>query len=174
MLDACGDDEHVVWAEVYVPISELDDELPTSDHEEFIGVWMSVPDELAKELHNFHVVVVDARQASRLPVLGNKVKGISYVTNFVCHAPRLSERAASHRLNDSQTNRLRSTVSSPIPQRTISRPVQRLLLVVEHSLKEIVHDCVGLGRALEEEEVAGRIDAAKCRSRDGRRHFLPR
>ena len=85
MLDTCRDDEYVIRAEVDIAVTQLNGEVAAAHHEEFVGVWMRMPDKLALQLDHFDVVVVDARQAARLPIVGDTVEGIRNVSNIVCH-----------------------------------------------------------------------------------------
>jgi SAM-dependent methyltransferase len=64
VLDAAGDDEELARREHHVAVSHLNGELSFEDHEELAGVGVPVPGELALELHDPDVVVVDLRDAA--------------------------------------------------------------------------------------------------------------
>ena len=40
MLDACRNDEYVIWAKVDISVTQLNGEVACAHHEEFVGVWM--------------------------------------------------------------------------------------------------------------------------------------
>ncbi|MNJ04786.1 hypothetical protein D3C73_1657050 [compost metagenome] len=73
MLGPLGDHVDVVRPEHHIAVAELNGEIPTDDHEQFVGIGMSVPNEFALNFHNFHVVIVDAGQPVRLPVRRDRI-----------------------------------------------------------------------------------------------------
>jgi hypothetical protein len=69
VLDATRNDEQFPLVEFDVAIGKLDRQVPFEDEEEVIGVVVLVPDELAFDLDDANIVVVDASDDLRLPVL---------------------------------------------------------------------------------------------------------
>jgi len=69
VLDAARYDEKLARAEYDITISQLDGELSVEDQEELIGVGVPVPGELALDLHDPDVVIVDLGNLLRRPVL---------------------------------------------------------------------------------------------------------
>jgi hypothetical protein len=59
VLDTAGDDEELPRPEHHIAVSQLNGELSVEDQEELVGVGVPVPGELALELHDPDVVVVD-------------------------------------------------------------------------------------------------------------------
>lgn len=53
----------------YVPVSELHDHLTFCHHEQLILVFMMMPVELSRELHEFNVEPVDFPRDLRAPVI---------------------------------------------------------------------------------------------------------
>jgi hypothetical protein len=102
MLDTCRDDKYIIRAEVDISVTQLNGEVAGAHHEEFVGLWMCMPDKLALQLHYFDVVVVDARQAARLPIVGDAVKGIRNISNIVCHVSIMPRWPSSVPLSDTK------------------------------------------------------------------------
>src|SRR5215510_4495667 len=69
VLDAAGDDEELSRREHHIAVSHLNGELSVEDEEELVGVGVPVPGELALNLHDPDVVVVDLGNLLRQPVL---------------------------------------------------------------------------------------------------------
>src|ERR1022692_3043934 len=69
VLDTARHDEEFPRPQHDVAIAQLDGELPVQDQEELIGVGVLVPGELALNLHDPDVVVVDPGNFLRRPVL---------------------------------------------------------------------------------------------------------
>lgn len=61
MLHALRDNEELPRLEVDFAVPRLDRQLAVNNEEQLVGVLEGVPDELALELHDFDVVVVQAR-----------------------------------------------------------------------------------------------------------------
>lgn len=67
--------EHVVRAKDDVAVTEFDRQFTANHHEQLIGVGVGMPDKLSVQLDYLDVIVIDACQAVRLPVLRNSRKG---------------------------------------------------------------------------------------------------
>jgi len=71
MFDALGDHKEFVRAEHNVAVPQLDRELSLHHQKQLIGLGVTVPHELPLQFDDLHIVIVDARNAVGLPVLGD-------------------------------------------------------------------------------------------------------
>jgi hypothetical protein len=69
MLDAPRDNEHLALRQLDVAVAKLDGHPSGQDEKEVVGVLVLVPDELALDLDDANVVLVDPGDDLRLPVL---------------------------------------------------------------------------------------------------------
>lgn len=84
-------DQYLVWTEVHISVTGPHGELVRSHHEEFVPFRMSEPDKIAQKLYDFDVIIVDVRQAARLPMVKGKAEGIGYISQSICHASMTRE-----------------------------------------------------------------------------------
>lgn len=91
VLGNSRNDQYIVWTEVHISVTGLNGELARSHHEEFVPFRMTVPDKIALKFYDFDVVIVDVRQAARLPTVRGKAKGIGYIAQSICHASMTRE-----------------------------------------------------------------------------------
>src|SRR6266511_1466665 len=87
VLDAARDDEDLARVELDVPLAELDRQVPFQDEKEIVGVGMGVPDELALNLDELELVVVqvaDDAGAEGLVEGGELVGEIDLVVHRRC------------------------------------------------------------------------------------------
>lgn len=103
--------------QLHVTVSKLDRELTRDHHEELVGVWMGVPHELALELGHLDVVIVDARQPVRLPVLQDRAESRVEVAHFMSHGCNVT---ASGGTRQNQGMLAMATYSGP-PELTLHR-----------------------------------------------------
>jgi len=61
---------HFTFTENNVPIAELNFQLTFQDHENFIGLRMIVPDELAMQFRDFEMIIIHPGNDLGLPLLG--------------------------------------------------------------------------------------------------------
>jgi hypothetical protein len=69
MLDSAGHDEHLSLSQLDVPVAEPDRQPPLQDEEEIVRVRMRVPDELAADLADLDLAVVEVADDVREEVL---------------------------------------------------------------------------------------------------------
>jgi hypothetical protein len=58
VLDTSRHHEQLTWAQSHIAVAQLDGQFTVDDEEQFVGVVMGVPDELALDFHDFDLVVV--------------------------------------------------------------------------------------------------------------------
>jgi hypothetical protein len=83
VLDTAGDDEEFALVELNVAVAELDGEVSREHEEEIVGVVVLVPDELALHFDEADVVVVEACDDLRLPVLVEQAELVGQVDLLV-------------------------------------------------------------------------------------------
>ena len=81
------DDEELARSEHDVAVAELDRQLALDDEEEVVRVGMRVPDELALDLRELHLVVVDVRDDLRREDLVEPGEGLCEVDLVGHYAP---------------------------------------------------------------------------------------
>lgn len=91
VLGAAGHDKELAWREHDAAVSHLDGELSVEDQEELVGVGVPVPGELALDLHDPDIVVVDLGNLLRRPVLSEARQHRVQVYRF--HVPIVTRKS---------------------------------------------------------------------------------
>ena len=81
MLGAPRHDEELAWPEDHVAVTHLDGELAAQDEEQLVGVVVLVPGEVALELDDPHVVVVEV--PGTLPPIWRWVGPVGRASNAI-------------------------------------------------------------------------------------------
>lgn len=95
VLDASRHDEELPGAEDDVSVTELDRQLSIDHQEQFVRVLVSVPDEITHDLDQLDLVVVEAGDQPRGPVVGESVERFAEVHDIVTHSHSLSRMGAA-------------------------------------------------------------------------------
>ena len=74
VLHAARHDEELALAELDHPVAQVDRETAGEHQEELVLVAVVVPDELALESRELHVLAVQLRDDARAPALGNALE----------------------------------------------------------------------------------------------------
>jgi hypothetical protein len=82
VLDTARHDEKLARPEHDITISQLDGELSVKDQEELIGAGVPVPGELALDLHDPDIVVVNLGNLLRRPVLSEARQHLVQIYRF--------------------------------------------------------------------------------------------
>jgi AcrR family transcriptional regulator len=87
VLDTARHDEQLPGPEHDIAVPQLNRQLPVEDQEKLVGVGVLMPGELALDLHEPHVVIVNLGDLLRRPVLSNACQHC--VDAYRVHVPSL-------------------------------------------------------------------------------------
>ncbi|AKZ63827.1 hypothetical protein F506_15175 [Herbaspirillum hiltneri N3] len=83
MLDALGDHEHLAGLEMHCAVAKVDAQRAVEHDEDFVGVGVVVPDELALYLGQLELVVVHFGNDALRPVLAEQRKLVGEIDGAV-------------------------------------------------------------------------------------------
>jgi hypothetical protein len=89
MFDSAWYHEQLTWSENDVAITWLDGQVAIDHEEQFVGVLVRVPNELALDLDQLDLVIVQAGYQFWRPVLGEQVELLVDVYDVDCHRSSL-------------------------------------------------------------------------------------